>query len=72
MIFLLMPTGEQGVIYTSPGDLDLGTLRVYMAAADGSRGHLVWAETFSGKPDLPWPAVVRGLVMQFQSRFHIK
>lgn len=72
MIFLLMPTGEQGVIYTSPGDLDLGTLRVYMAAADGTRGHLVWAETFSGKPDLPWPAVVRGLVMQFQSRFHIK
>lgn len=70
--FLLMPTGEEGVIDTSPGDVDLGTLRVYTTAADGARGHLVWAETFSGKPDLPWPVVVRGLILQLQSRFHIK
>jgi hypothetical protein len=70
--FLLMPTGEVGVIDTSPGDVDLGTLRVYTSAAGGARGHLVWAETFSGKPDLPWPVVVRGLILQLQSRFHIK
>jgi hypothetical protein len=69
---LLMPTGEVGVIDTSPGDVDLGTLRVYTSAAGGARGHLVWAETFSGKPDLPWPVVVRGLILQLQSRFHIK
>jgi len=70
--FLLIPIAEQGVVNTSPGDVDLGTLRVYTAAADGSRGQLVWAETFSGQSDLPWPSVVHGLIQQFQSRFHIK
>ena len=70
--FLMVPTGEVGVIDTSPGDVDLGTLRVYTPTAGGTRGHLVWAETFSGKPDLPWPVVVRGLILQLQSRFHIK
>ena len=72
LVFLLVPTGEQGVVDTSPGDIDLGTLRVYSATTNGARGQLLWAETFSGKPDLPWPVVVHGLVLQFQGRFHIR
>jgi hypothetical protein len=69
--FLLIPTSEEGVINGSM-DADLGTLRVYTSGADGTRGHLLWAENFSGIPNMPWPAVVRGLILQFQSRFKIK
>jgi hypothetical protein len=72
LIFLLMPVGEGGEIDTVSGDTDLGTLRVYSAAPDGTRGHLLWAETFSGQRDVPWPAVVRGLILQFRSHFHIQ
>ena len=68
--FLLIPTPLTGV--TRATDADLGTLRIYTSGPDGVRGHLLWAETFSGTQDLPWPAVVHGLILQFQSRFHIK
>jgi hypothetical protein len=68
--FLLIPTPLGGV--NRETDADLGTLRVYTSGLDGARGHLLWAETFSGTQDLPWPAVVHGLILQFQSRFHIK
>jgi hypothetical protein len=69
--FLLIPTSETGVI-NGAMDADLGTLRVYTSGPDGGRGHLLWAENFSGIPNMPWPAVVHGLILQFQSRFHIK
>lgn len=72
LTFLLIPIDQAGNINASPGDLDLGTLRVYSAAPDGTPKHLLWAETFSGPPDLPWPAVVRGLLLKFQSHFHGK
>jgi hypothetical protein len=68
---LLIPTSDRGIINGSM-DADLGTLRVYTSGPDGRRGHLLWAENFSGIPNTPWPAVVRGLILQFQSRFHIK
>jgi len=70
--FLMLPVDDQGVLNDSVGGASLGTLRIYMVTPDGSRGHLLWAETFSGPRDMPWPAVVRGLILQFQSRFHIK
>ncbi len=71
LIFLMMPIDPSGIV-NGVGDAELGTLRVYSPAADGTRGHLVWAETFSGTQDLPWPAVVHGLILRFQSHFHIK
>jgi hypothetical protein len=71
LIFLLIPIDPSGVV-NGIGDADLGTLRVYSPAADGSRGHLLWAETFCGPQDMMWPAVVHGLILQFQARFHIK
>jgi len=71
LIFLLIPIDPSGVV-NGIGDADLGTLRVYSPAADGSRGHLLWAETFSGPQDMVWPAVVHGLILHFQARFHIK
>jgi hypothetical protein len=71
LIFLLIPIEPAGVSY-STGDEMLGTLRVYSVTADGGRGHLLWAETYSGGADLPWPVVVRGLILQFESHFKIK
>ena len=71
LIFLVIPTGPDG-INISPGEVGLSTLRVYSATPDGARGHLVWAETYAGQQDLPWPAVVRSLILQFKSHFHIK
>ena len=71
LIFLMMPIDPSGIV-NGAGNAELGTLRVYTAATDGTRGNLVWAETFSGTQDLPWPVVVRGLILEFQSHFHIK
>jgi hypothetical protein len=70
--FLMLPVDDQGVLNDSAGGASLGTLRIYTVTPGGSRGHLLWAETFTGPRDMPWPAVVRGLILQFQSRFHIK
>ena len=72
LVFLMIPTGQDGMVNTGPGGTDLGTLRIYSATADGAKGHLLWAETYSGEQDMPWPAVVHGLIAQFQARFHIK
>jgi hypothetical protein len=68
----MLPVDDQGVLNDSAGGASLGTLRIYTVTPGGSRGHLLWAETFTGPRDMPWPAVVRGLILQFQSRFHIK
>jgi hypothetical protein len=70
--FLMIPVDDQGVINDSPGGTPLGTLRIYTVTSDGLRGHLLWAETFNGDTYMPWPAVVHGLILQFQSRFKIK
>jgi len=71
LIFLLIPVGVEGMSM-SPGDVDLGTLRVYSATPQGARQHLLWAEDYSGSEDMPWPVVVHSLIAQFQARFHIK
>ncbi len=68
LIFMLIPIEPGGIAY-STGDVALGTLRVYSVTADGGRGHLLWAETYSGASDLPWPAVARRLVVQFEGHF---
>jgi hypothetical protein len=70
--FLLIPIDEAGQVAYSSGTADLGTLRIYTVTADGARGHLLWAETYSGQQDMPWPAVVHSIILQFRSRFHIK
>jgi hypothetical protein len=71
LVFVLIPTTAEGVV-SSPGDIGLGTLRIYTVAADGGWGRLLWAESYSGQQDIPWPAVVHQLIAQFQGDFHIK
>ena len=68
LVFLIVPVGLDGM-NISPGEPTLGSLRVYSATSDGARQHLLWAETFNGPQDLPWPAVVRALILQFQKHF---
>jgi hypothetical protein len=70
LVFLIIPIEASGIVDGS-SEADLGTLRIYTAAADGSAGHLLWAETYSGRQGTPWLAVVRGLIVQFRGRFHI-
>jgi hypothetical protein len=69
LIFLMIPIEPTGVINNS--DADLGTLRIYSSTPDGARGRLLWAETYSGAQDIPWPMVAHGLIAQFQAHFHI-
>jgi len=71
LIFLIIPVGVDG-INISPGEPTLGSLRVYSATPEGGRDHLLWAETYNGPQDLPWPAVVRSLILQFQKHFPAK
>jgi hypothetical protein len=67
LIFTILPIDHGGVII-GPADLDLATLRIYEQAADGSHGELLWAETYRGQADRPWPATVHALIRQFQDR----
>jgi hypothetical protein len=69
--FLLISTAPEG-IQIGGTEYDLGTLRIYTSGPDGMRGHLLWAEDLSGRENIPWPAVVQRLILQFQTRFHIK
>jgi hypothetical protein len=71
LVFLMIPIDPSGVMDGSVS-ASLGTLRVYSSTPEGKPGHLLWAETYTGMPDLPWPAVARGLIRQFQTRFQIK
>jgi hypothetical protein len=71
LIFLLMPIDNDGVNFTM-GDVDLGTLRIYLPNAQNQRGDLVWAEVYNGRHDMTWPSVVTAVIDQFRSRFKIK
>ena len=71
LILLMIPIAPEGVV-DGPAQADLGTLRIYSATADGARGHLLWAETVTSDESLPWPVVVRRLILQFEAHFKIK
>lgn len=71
LIFLLMPMDNSGVNFTM-GDVDLGTLRIYLPNSENKRGELIWAEVYNGRHDMTWPSVVTAVIDQFRSRFKIK
>ncbi len=52
-----------------PADHELATLRVYAPNENSSRGTLLWAETYRGQGDRPWPSQMHALIEQFQGRF---
>jgi hypothetical protein len=67
LIFSILPIDNGGVII-GPADVDLATLRIYARGAEGAHGELLWAETYRGQADHPWPATVHALIRQFQDR----
>ena len=68
LTFVLFRPEAQGLFY-GPGGRDLAYLRVYAHGTQSERGSLVWVETYSGQPDLPWPAIAHQLVQQFKDTF---
>jgi hypothetical protein len=67
LTFLLIPLQSTGV-HIGPSGEPLATLRVYSAEPGSPRGKLLWAETYIGQPDRPWPATVHALIDQFHQR----
>lgn len=67
LTFLLIPLQSTGV-HIGPGGEPLATLRIYASLPRAPRGTLLWAETYTGQPDRPWPATVHALIQQFEDR----
>lgn len=67
LTFLLIPLQSTGV-HIGPAGERLATLRIYAPEPGHARGKLLWAETYTGDPDRPWPATVHALILQFQDR----
>ncbi|SFS21710.1 hypothetical protein SAMN05421771_4301 [Granulicella pectinivorans] len=66
---ILVVQRDTSGVEVGPAGIELGSIRVYAPGTDGKRGNLVWAETYTGQPDMSWPAVVHTLVMQFEGKF---
>jgi hypothetical protein len=67
LVFRLERLDPENNVYYGPNGRDLATLRVYSHGSQSARGPLIWAETFTGQPDMPWPTVVHQLIQQFKS-----
>ena len=67
LTFLLIPMQSTGV-HIGPGGEPLATLRIYASLPGAPRGTLLWAETYTGQPDRPWPTTVHALIEQFHDR----
>jgi hypothetical protein len=67
LTFLMVPLNKSG-LYIGPGEEDLGTLRIYAGRTTSDPGTLVWAETYRGPKDIPWPSVEYYLMRQFEAR----
>lgn len=67
LTMLLIPMQSTGM-HIGPAGEPLATLRIYASLPGTPRGTLLWAETYTGQPDRPWPATVHALIEQFQDR----
>lgn len=67
LTMLLIPMESTG-IHIGPAGEPLATLRIYAPLPGAPRGTLLWAETYTGQPDRPWPMTVHALIEQFKDR----
>jgi hypothetical protein len=67
LTILLIPVDSTGV-HIGPAGEPLATLRIYRSLPGAPRGRLLWAETYTGQPDRPWPMTVHALIEQFEDR----
>ena len=70
LIFSLQPAEHNGVVVI-PGDIEMAVLRIYAPGTAGGERQIVWAETFKGRSDIPWPSAVHGVIQQFEKHFGI-
>ena len=52
--------------------VDLAMLNIFIAAPGNPTAKLLWSETYTGNPDMPWASVAQALTRQFKSRIGIK
>jgi hypothetical protein len=67
LTFLLIPLNNAGSYFGS-ADQDIATLRIYVGRTAERPGTLIWAETYRGQEDVPWPSAVHYLLDQFEDR----
>ncbi|HZQ42602.1 MAG TPA: hypothetical protein VFA99_05090 [Acidobacteriaceae bacterium] len=67
LTMLLIPMQSTGIHIGQTGE-PLATLRIYAPLPGTPRGTLLWAETYTGQPDRPWPMTVHALIEQFKDR----
>ena len=67
LLFRLERPDLQSPIYYGPNSRVLAVLRIYSRGKQGSRGPLIWTESLTGQPGLPWPIVVHQIIRQFRS-----
>jgi hypothetical protein len=69
LIFVLVPATTSDGVFIGGSGVELGGLLIYASTPSGQRGPLLWGETFTGQPDMPWPSVVHELIQQLQAKF---
>lgn len=63
---------EPAGITVGTGSVDLAMLNIFLAAPDNPTAKLVWSETYTGDPDMPWPSIARALIRQFKDRIGVR
>lgn len=67
LLFRLEKPDPQNPIYYGPNSRALAVLRIYSRGPHGAHGPLIWTETLTGQPGLPWPIVVHQVIRQFKA-----
>jgi len=57
---------EPEAVFFGPRGRDLAFINIYARGPVGSRGPLIWNETFYGQEGMPWAIVVHQLIQQFK------
>ena len=52
--------------------VDLAMLNIFAPADGNPLGRLLWSETYSGSPDLPWPTVANAITRQLRNHLGLK
>jgi hypothetical protein len=68
LTFVLTQPESVGIDY-GPSDRELAAIRVYYGPSGNDQGTLVWVETYSGQPGVPWSIVVNHLIAKFRTQF---
>jgi hypothetical protein len=57
---------QDGMVFGS-SDVELASLHIFSTKNGTENSNLLWVESYRGQEDMPWIAVVRSLMVQFQA-----